>query len=58
MELQEGIKFHNRYLLKKRLGAGSFGEVWLANDGKMQMDVAVKIYIALDEKGRRDSKYI
>lgn len=56
MELDEGILFHGRYKLLKNLGHGSFGEVWLANDVKMGKNVAIKIYIALDDEGLEDFK--
>ena len=51
MDLHEGLKFHNRYKLLKKLGAGAYGEVWLAHDDVMDLNVAIKVYIALDEKG-------
>ena len=57
MELREGIKFDNRYLLKKRLGEGSFGEVWLAEDTAVNnILVAVKIYLYMNEAGIDDFK--
>ncbi len=57
MELSEGIKFDNRYLLKRRLGEGSFGEVWLAEDTAVNnILVAVKIYLYMNEAGIDDFK--
>lgn len=46
----------NRYLLKNRIGGGSFSDVWLASDLKSQVDVVLKIYASaqnLDEEGVR-----
>jgi len=33
------------------IGRGSFGEVWMANDLRLDITVAVKVYAALDGKG-------
>ena len=51
MEIVPNILFHNRYRLIEMKGRGSYGEVWLARDEQLDMDVAVKIFISLDERG-------
>ena len=51
MELTKDYLFNSRYRLLEEKGRGSFGEVWLARDEETDMDVAIKVYIALDSKG-------
>ncbi len=53
-EIKEGLKIEDRFTLKTFKGRGSFGEVWLARDESTDSDVAVKIYISLDDKGVSD----
>ena len=55
--MEENQLFANRYCLLNELGRGSFGEVWLAQDEQLdEMQIAIKIYIALDAKGIEDFK--
>lgn len=56
MQLQPNTIFHDRYLLKEMKGRSSFGEVWLAHDLKLDIDVAIKVYIALDTRGVEEFK--
>ena len=56
MQYIEGSVFDDRYLLKEFKGSGSFGEVWLALDRQTDMEVAVKIYVAMDSHGLSEFK--
>ena len=52
--LQENTIIDNHYELKRQLGRGSFGEVWLAIDTYLQQEVALKFYVAMDDNGRSE----
>lgn len=56
MKLESGEIIQSRYRLLSLKGRGSFGEVWLAKDEQTDMDVAVKVYIALDDRGLEEFK--
>ena len=56
MQYSEGYLLDNRYQLERFVGSGSFGEVWVAKDQATDLEVAAKIYIAMDEKGLEEFK--
>jgi len=51
MAFKEGAIVAEHYQLKKQLGTGSFGDVWLAHNLLADIDVAIKFYGALDSNG-------
>lgn len=51
MTFKEGSIVAEHYELKRQLGQGSFGDVWLAHNLLADIDVAIKFYGVLDSKG-------
>lgn len=56
MKYSEGSLLDGRYQLKRFIGSGTFGEVWVANDMATDLEVAVKVYVAMDELGLNEFK--
>lgn len=56
MTISNGEIINDRYKLLRPIGRGSFGEVWLAEDIILNIQLAIKIYIALDSKGLEEFK--
>lgn len=53
--LSQGCLFADRYLLKRRLGLGRLGEVWQANDKRLEMEVALKFFDQPEHHARLES---
>lgn len=56
MKYSEGYLLDGRYQLTRFIGSGTFGEVWVANDVATDLEVAVKVYVSMDEKGLSEFK--
>ena len=56
MNLNAGDIFHRRYRILKAIGQGGFAKIWLAEDMRTNLKVALKIYNGLDEDGVNEFK--
>ena len=56
MKYSEGSLLDDRYQLKRFIGSGTFGEVWVAHDMATDIEVAIKVYVAMDELGLNEFK--
>ena len=56
MQYSEGYILDRRYEFKHFVGSGTFGEVWVATDKATDIEVAIKVYVSMDEKGLEDFK--
>ena len=56
MKYSEGYLLDNRYQLERFIGSGTFGEVWVAVDKATDIEVAIKVYVSMDEKGLEEFK--
>jgi serine/threonine protein kinase len=56
MKYSEGCLLDGRYQLKRFIGSGTFGEVWVANDTATDLEVAIKVYVSMDETGYKEFK--
>jgi serine/threonine protein kinase len=56
MKYSEGYVLDNRYQLERFIGSGTFGEVWVAIDKATDIEVAIKVYVSMDEKGLEEFK--
>ncbi len=56
MEYREGHIVDGRYSLQHFIGSGSYGEVWVAKDIQTDMEIAIKIYISMDQHGIEEFK--
>ena len=56
MNLNAGDIFNRRYRILKAIGQGGFAKIWLADDLRTNLKVALKIYNGLDEDGVREFK--
>ncbi|MBO5821112.1 MAG: serine/threonine-protein kinase [Alistipes sp.] len=56
MKYSEGYLLDNRYQFERYIGSGMFGEVWVAVDKATDLEVAIKVYISMDETGFQEFK--
>jgi serine/threonine protein kinase len=56
MKYSEGYLLDNRYQFERYIGSGTFGEVWVAVDKATDLEVAIKVYISMDETGFQEFK--
>src|SRR5512143_2381025 len=52
LAFEHGRIVGNRYEIKRRLGRGGMGEVWLAFDLRLRVDVALKVLLSHGEGAR------
>jgi len=54
--LYENEVFDGRYKLIEKKGQGAFGQVWKALDEHLDLEVAIKIYLSLDQADNEEFK--